>query len=107
MDASPIKPQRMAASLRRVLPDDALIFTDISNSHVLMTEYYEVRQPPKHPGLLRHWYLLDQRLVLVHDVELDRARRLVGEVLIAVDRAARDVGAVAGLERARRLALNG
>lgn len=44
-DASPIKPQRMAASLRRVLPDDALIFTDIGNSHLWMTEYYEVRQP--------------------------------------------------------------
>lgn len=41
----PIKPQRMAASLRRVLPDDALVFTDIGNCLSWMIQYYEVRQP--------------------------------------------------------------
>src|SRR5580700_11665589 len=46
-------------------------------------------------------------LVLVGDVELDRAHRLVREVLVAVDRAARDVDALARLEDARRLALDG
>src|ERR1700719_4346972 len=50
---------------------------------------------------------LKQRLVLVHDIELDRARRLVGEILVPMDGAARDVGAVADLERAWLLALDG
>src|SRR6266702_4393219 len=50
---------------------------------------------------------LERGLVLVHDVELDRARRLVGQVLITVHAAARDVDAVAGLEGARCLALDG
>jgi acetolactate synthase-1/2/3 large subunit len=43
--AVPIKPQRMAAGLRRVLPDDALVFTDIGNSLSWMIQYFEVRQP--------------------------------------------------------------
>src|SRR5262249_36648789 len=47
------------------------------------------------------------QLVLVHDVELDYERRFVGEVLIAVNGAARKVDVVTGFEGARLLALDG
>src|SRR4051794_22831243 len=44
------------------------------------------------------------RLILVLDQELDGARRRVALVLVAMDRAARDVDALARLEHPRRLA---
>src|SRR6202521_3526798 len=50
---------------------------------------------------------LERGLVLVDDVELDRACRLVGEVLVAVNGAAWNVGVVADLEGTRRLAPDG
>src|SRR5712691_9317022 len=46
-------------------------------------------------------------LVLVENPHLDVARRLVGKILLAVDGAARNVVAVAGLEHVRRLSLDG
>src|SRR5262249_11545128 len=52
-------------------------------------------------------HLLGLRLVLIGDIDLDRARRRVREVLIAVNRAARHVDALAGLEDARRFAPDG
>src|SRR5437667_11447075 len=56
-------------------------------------------------ALIRH--LLGLRDVLVGDIELDRARRSVRQVLIAVDGAARDEDEFADLEHARRLAPDG
>src|SRR5262244_3536925 len=53
------------------------------------------------------WNHLGLRHVLVGDVHLDRARRRVGEILVAMDSAARNVDPVADLEHARRLALDG
>jgi acetolactate synthase-1/2/3 large subunit len=44
-NAAPIKPQRVAASLRRVLPDNALVFVDIGNCLSWMIQYFEVREP--------------------------------------------------------------
>src|SRR5215831_5205697 len=44
--------------------------------------------------------------VLVGDVHLDRARRCVGEILVAMDGAARNIDPVAHLEHARCLALD-
>src|SRR5229473_4564803 len=55
--------------------------------------------------LFRH--LLGLRLVLVGDVELYRPRRIGRNVLVAVNGAAGNIDEVAGLERARRLALYG
>src|SRR5205807_3568626 len=54
--------------------------------------------------LLRH--LLGLGLVLIRDVELDRARRTIRDVLIAVNRAARDIYVIAGFHHTRCLALN-
>src|SRR5205814_14863 len=51
-------------------------------------------------------YLLGLGLVLVRNVELDRARRTLREVLVAVNRAARDVDKIAGLHKTGRLALD-
>src|SRR5262245_49512455 len=51
-------------------------------------------------------HLLRRRLALVEDAHLGVARRLVGEVLLAVDGAARDIIVLAGLEHLRRLALD-
>src|SRR6266700_4221449 len=45
-------------------------------------------------------------LVLVRDIELDRARRTVRDILVAVNGAARDIDELADLEHARRLALD-
>src|SRR5882724_7891270 len=56
-------------------------------------------------SLFRHD--LGLRHVLVGNVHLDRARRCIGEILVAVDGAARNVDPVADLEHARRLALDG
>src|ERR1700680_3285888 len=56
-------------------------------------------------GLIR--YRLGLRLVLVGDVELDRTHRPIGEVLVAVNRAARDVDAVSRFQHTRRLTLYG
>src|SRR5262249_9442141 len=50
---------------------------------------------------------LEPRLILVPDIELDRARWLVRKVLIAVNSTARNVDAVADLERSRLLAFDG
>src|SRR5881275_1795684 len=47
------------------------------------------------------------RRILVHDIEFDRARRLVGHVLVAMDGPARDVDPFTRLEDARRLPLDG
>src|SRR5438105_4068841 len=46
-------------------------------------------------------------LALVGDVELDGAHRPVCHVLVAVDRAARNIDIIARLEHTRRLALDG
>jgi hypothetical protein len=54
---------------------------------------------------LRH--LLGLGLVLVRDVELDRARRTLREVLVAVNRATPDVDKITRLHNSRRLALDG
>src|SRR5216683_2435295 len=51
--------------------------------------------------------LLGLRLVLVGDVEFDRARRIGRNVLVAMNGTAGNINEVAGLERARRLALYG
>src|SRR5215470_15204953 len=50
---------------------------------------------------------LGGRLVLVENPHLDVARRLVGEILLAVDGAARNVVTVACLEHVWRLPLDG
>src|SRR5438105_9288339 len=50
---------------------------------------------------------LGSRLVLVENPHLDVAGGLVGEVLLAVDGAARNMIVVAGLEHLRRLAFDG
>src|SRR5262249_11392036 len=52
-------------------------------------------------------HLLGGRLVLVENPHLNIARRLVGEILLAVDGSARNVIAVADLQHLRRLALDG
>jgi hypothetical protein len=52
-------------------------------------------------------HLLGGRLVLIEDPHLDVARRLVAEILLAVDGAARNIIVVAGLEHLRRLPLDG
>src|SRR5580704_12226230 len=59
---------------------------------------------PRACALLRD--LLGRRLVLVENPHLDVARRLVAEILLAVDGAARDIIVVAGLEHLRRLPLH-
>src|SRR5262249_37836240 len=49
-------------------------------------------------------HLLCLGLVLVGNIEFDRARRPLREVLVAVDCAARDVDIITGLHRTGRLA---
>lgn len=44
-DALPLKPQRVVGSLRRLLPEDALVFVDIGNCIAWMVHYFEVRTP--------------------------------------------------------------
>jgi len=45
-DASvPLKPQRVVSELRRALPDDAILFSDIGNSMAWALHYYITRQP--------------------------------------------------------------
>src|SRR5437016_1422884 len=51
--------------------------------------------------------LLGGRLVLVENPHLDVARRLVAQILLAMDGAARNIIPVAGLEHLRRLSLDG
>jgi hypothetical protein len=51
-------------------------------------------------------YLLRLGLVFVRYVELDRARRKLREVLVAVNRASRDIDELAGLHKTRLLSLD-
>src|SRR5439155_2466008 len=51
-------------------------------------------------------YLLGLRLVLVRDIQLDRSRRTLRKVLIAMNRAARDIDVIAGLHNAWLLTLD-
>jgi acetolactate synthase-1/2/3 large subunit len=44
-DAVPIKPQRAMAEVRRALPDDAIVFTDIGNSVTWVERCYVARKP--------------------------------------------------------------
>ena len=41
----PIKPQRLATSLRRALPPDALLFLDIGNCLSWIIQYFDVHEP--------------------------------------------------------------
>src|SRR5438046_5763275 len=59
------------------------------------------------PALSLFANLLGGRHALVENPHLDVTRRLVGEILLAVDGAARHVVMVAGLEHLRRLSLDG
>lgn len=43
-DASPLKPQRLMAELRRAMPDDAQLFVDNGTSIIWGVHYFEVRQ---------------------------------------------------------------
>src|SRR2546422_5187728 len=61
-----------------------------------------MRLSPNYHGLLGHLFGLG--LVLVRDIEFDRPRRTLRKVLVAVNRAARDVDIVASLHETRRLA---
>ena len=44
-ESVPLKPQRVLATLRRVLPDDALLFSDIGNCVSWVQQYFDARQP--------------------------------------------------------------
>lgn len=43
--SSPLKPARVVAELRRALPDDAILFSDIGNVMIWALHYFTVRQP--------------------------------------------------------------
>lgn len=43
--STPLKPQRVIAELRRALPDESILFSDIGNSMAWALHYFEVRQP--------------------------------------------------------------
>jgi acetolactate synthase-1/2/3 large subunit len=44
-ESTPLHPQRVIADLRRMLPDDAIVCCDAGENRLLMSRYFQVRQP--------------------------------------------------------------
>ena len=47
-DADPIDPRRMIADIRKVAPDDAIMFSDVGNNQPWIEQYWETRTPNTH-----------------------------------------------------------
>jgi acetolactate synthase I/II/III large subunit len=76
-DEVPLKPHRVMAALRRVLPEDAIVVADAGTPTPYVSAYYEVRRPGRHVIIPRAYGGLGYAIPAVIGAKIARPEQLV------------------------------